>query len=396
VLRTFAKITGLNIVIDPDVSGSVTVQLDNVPWDQCLDIILRINRLDAAVENNVLRVAKLERLTQEKQNIAQFKKEEEAAKPMRTVTKKTSYAKAATVAGLLRSQNFILSDRGSVIVDDRTNQLIIRDSSDRIDGILNLIDSLDEANPQVIIEARIVETTRNFSRKLGLSWGFSGVNDAAHGNTTGLRFPYSGTAEGGVGAGGYAPKTGLGQEVPGGVIGLTFADILDAFNLDFTLAAAESNGLAKIVSSPKVTTQNNEKASIQSGVQLPIQTVANNTVTVQYIDATLQLNVTPQITAEGTVMLDITIQKREPLAGVAVTGGTNVPLSTRDAKTKVLVRDGGTTVIGGIYTLTDNDARDSVPGLGKIPILGALFRSKSVSNKHDELLIFITPRIVKY
>jgi type IV pilus assembly protein PilQ len=396
VLRTFAKITGLNVVVDPDVTGSVTVQLENVPWDQCLDIILRINRLDAAVENNVLRVAKLERLTQEKQNIAQFKKEEEAAKPMRTVTKKTSYAKAATVAGLLRSQNFILSDRGSVIVDDRTNQLIIRDSSDRIDGILNLIDSLDEANPQVIIEARIVETTRNFSRKLGLSWGFSGVNDAAHGNTTGLRFPYSGTAEGGVGAGGYAPKTGLGQEVPGGVIGLTFADILDAFNLDFTLAAAESNGLAKIVSSPKVTTQNNEKASIQSGVQLPIQTVANNTVTVQYIDATLQLNVTPQITAEGTVMLDITIQKREPLAGVAVTGGTNVPLSTRDAKTKVLVRDGGTTVIGGIYTLTDNDARDSVPGLGKIPILGALFRSKSVSNKHDELLIFITPRIVKY
>ncbi len=386
VLRTFAKITGLNVVVDPDVSGSVTVNLENVPWDQCLDIILRINRLDYVVENNVLRVARIERLTQEKSQQAAFRKESENAKPMRTVTKTLSYAKAGAVKGVLTSQSFILSDRGTVVVDERTNTLIIRDSGDRIEGVLNLIDSLDQPNPQVTIEARIVETTRTFSQALGMTWGYTALADAAHGTTTSLKFPNSITSTGNVNL-----------AVPGnGIISLTMGDILDSFNLNFTLDAAESNGLVKIVSSPKVTAQNNEKAHIQSGVMLPIQTVANNTVTVQYIDATLSLDVTPQITAEGTVLLDIDLKKREPLSGINLQGGTNAPISTRDAKTRVMVRDGGTTVIGGIYQLTDNDQRNGIPGLSKLPIIGALFRNNTVSTQHDELLIFITPRIIKY
>ncbi len=386
VLRTFAKITGLNVVVDPDVSGSVTVNLENVPWDQCLDIILRINRLSYVVENNVLRVARIDRLTQEKAQQAAFRKESENARPMRTVTKTLSYAKASAVKSLLTSQGFILSDRGSVVVDERTNTLIIRDATDKIEGILALIDSLDQPNPQVVIEARIVETTRTFSQAIGTQWGYNAAADAAHGTTTGLQFPNYITSSGSV---------TLAQ--PGnGTISVIMGNVLDSFNLNFALQAAESNGLVKVVSSPKVTAQNNEKAHIQSGIMIPIQTVANNTVTVQYIDATLSLDVTPQITAEGTVLLDIDLKKREPLSGINLQGGNNAPISTRDAKTRVMVRDGGTTVIGGIYQMTDNTQRNGIPGLSKLPIIGALFRNSNVNDQHDELLIFITPRIIKY
>lgn len=385
VLRTFAKITGLNVVVDPDVSGSVTVQLENVPWDQALDIILRINGLDYVVENNVLRVAKLAKLDAEKRALFEYKKKEEDAKPMRTVTKTLSYIKADEAFQILTKGTFIMSPRGTVLVDARNNVLIIRDNVDRLPGILALLDQMDTPVQQVIIEARIVETTRTFSRNLGISWGFHGRGDALHGTTTGWTFPNSYTVDGNV-------DFRKGPQV----LAMTFADILDAFNLDFTLGAAELDGLAKVVSSPKVTTQNNQAARIQSGVMIPIQTVSNNTVTVQYVDATLALSVTPQITAEGTVILDINLQKREPAAGLVQAGGTNTPLITRDAQTKLMVRDGGTTVIGGIYQFSDQTSQDRIPGLHRLPIVGNLFKNKGISNRHDELLIFITPRIVKY
>ena len=386
VLRFFSQITGLNIVVDPDVTGSVTVSLDNVPWDQALDIMLRINRLDYVVENNVLRVARLERLTQEKGEQARFREEEERAKPMTTVTKTLSYARASNVRSVLTSEGFILSPRGSVVVDDRTNQLIIRDASDRIEGILNLIDSLDQPNPQVIIEARIVETSRRFSRALGVAWGFTSIGDAAHGTTTGWKFPYSYEVGG---------EVNLGKPAFGG-ISLAFADVLDAFNLDFTLSAAETDGQVKIVSAPKVTAQNNMAAHIESGIMIPIQTVANNTVTVQYINATLSLDVTPQITAEGTVLLDIDLKKQEPVQGFNIQEGQNAPIVTRNARTMVMVRDGGTTVIGGIYQMNDQKSTNAIPGLSKLPLLGNLFKNREDIQSHDELLLFITPRIVKY
>jgi type IV pilus secretin PilQ/predicted competence protein len=386
VLRTFATITGLNIVVDPGVTGSVTVNLENVPWDQALDLILRINGLDYAVENNVLRVARLDRLRAEKAALAAYRDEEERAKPMRTVTKTLSYAKASEMAALMQSK-FLLSAQGEIVVDQRTNTLVIRDIADRLNGVLSLIDTLDTPVPQVVIEARIVETTRTFSRSLGVAWGFTGLGDAAHGTTTGLRFPNNYLVGGDV---------NLGTAGRNGVITLGFGDILDAFNLDFTLNAAEQQGLAKIVSSPKVTAQNNEKAHIQSGVMIPIQTVANNTVTVQYVNATLSLDVTPQITAEGTIILDINLMKREPLAGINIQEANNVPISTRDAQTRLMVRDGGTTVIGGIYQFNDDSQSSAVPWLGRLPVLGALFRNEQLASKHDELLIFITPRIIKY
>ncbi len=386
VLRTFAALTNLNIVVDPGVSGSVTVELHNVPWDQALDLILKINNLDYVLENNVLRVAPLAKLAQEKQQAAQFAKQQEAAKPVKTVVKPLSYAKATYVASLVTRDAFLLSDRGSVVVDERTNTLIIRDTVDRVEGVLRLVETLDQPTPQVVIEGRIVETTRTFSHQLGVNWGFEGLMDAEHGNDTGLNFPNSIDVSGRVGL----------EKGTNGIISFAFADILNTFNLDFTLSAAESDGLAKIVSSPRVTTQNLMRANIRSGLQIPVQTVANNTVTVQYVDATLNLDVTPQITAEGTVMLDIDIKKQQPQTALNVTGGNNVPIFTRAAKTQLLVRDGGTTVIAGIYQVNDQVSNNSVPGLAKIPLLGALFRNKDVSKSHDELLIFITPRIVKY
>ncbi len=399
VLRTFASLTNLNIVVDPSVTGSVTVDLHDVPWDQALDLILKINGLDYVLENNVLRVAPTAKLAAEKRAKANLAKEQENAQPLKTVLKPLSYSKASYIKGLLTKDSELLSSRGSVVVDERTNTLIIRDVVDRVEGVLRLIDSLDRPTPQVVIEGRIVETTRDFSHELGVNWGFTGVMDAAHGNDTGLKFPNSVGVGGGVNLGAKETPSDLVGQFPletGGVVALTFGDILNTFNLDFTLRAAEEDGLVKIISSPRVTTQNNEPASVQSGLQIPVQTVANNTVTVQYIDATLKLEVTPQITAEGTVLLDVKIRKREPAVGVNLQGGQNAPIFTRDAQTKLLVRDGGTTVIAGIYQINDQTNENRVPGLSKIPILGALFRNKKIFNRHDELLIFITPRIVKY
>jgi len=402
VLRTFAKLTGLNIVLDPGASGSVTVELYDVPWDQALDLVLRINDLDYVLENNVMRVAPIAKLEKEKADRARFDQQQQLAQPLKTVIKPLSYAKAsemkelvtgvsqgATVAGAGggAAGGFLLSARGTLVVDERTNQLIIRDTIDRVEGILRLIEQLDAPTPQVVIEGRFVETTRLFSREIGITWGYSGFMDAEHGNTTGLQFPNEITSEGSV---------NLLRGGQNGIISFAFADILNTFNLDFTLSAAENSGDARIVSSPRITTQNLKKATIRSGLQIPIQTVANNTVTVQYVDATLKLDVTPQITAEGTINLQVDIRKQRPLQAGSVVGGQNAPILTRDAQTELLVRDGGTTVIGGIYQISDQESEDRVPGLHKIPILGWMFKNSGQSLEHDELLIFITPRIVKY
>jgi type IV pilus assembly protein PilQ len=388
VLRTFSALTQLNIVLDPGVSGSVTVELRDVPWDQALDLILRINGLDYVLENNVLRVAPISKLAAEKSARAAFEREQELSKPLKTVVKPLSYASAGEVSDLLTTESYLLSDRGSVVVDERTNKLVIRDVIDRVEGILRLIETLDQPTPQVVVEGRIVETTKRFARELGVDWGFHSIMDAEHGNDTGLEFPNSIEGDGRV-------TLARGNA---GVIAFTFADILNTFNLDFLLSASELDGLLKIVSTPRVTTQNLQKATIRSGFQLPVQTVANNTVTVQYVDATLKLEVTPQITAEGTVNLLINLKKQDPDFSGAISGTTsnNVPIFTRDVETQLLVRDGGTTVIGGIYQINDQRNENGVPGLNKIPVLGWMFKNQLISNRHDELLIFITPRIVKY
>lgn len=381
VFRTISQFTGLNIVIDPDVRGTVTVQLENVPWDQALDLILKQNGLGYVLENNIMRIATTAKLQQEELDRARLADARQASEPTRTVIKKLSYARAFEITPTLKS---IMSRRGDIVVDVRTNTLIIREIPTFLPAVLQLIDNLDTPTAQVMIEARIVETTKSLGRSLGINWGFSGVADVAHGNTTNLTFPNN--VDGSF-------RVGLEQ---GPVIGqIRLGNILDTFNLDVSLTASENQGLLKIVSSPKLAALTNTAALIQSGVQIPVQTTVNNTTTVIYVDATLRLEVTPQVTAEGTILLTVSVQKREPAVALNLTLGNNVPLTIREYRGQVLVRDGGTTVIGGIFQINDQDQNNMIPGLWKIPILGNLFRNKTRTEKHDELLIFLTPRILR-
>ncbi len=386
VLRNFAQISGLNIVVQPGVTGTVTAEMENVPWDQALEEILKINKLGFELDGNVMRIAPTSVLREEAQERQELAAARALAIPLRTVMRRLSYADAQQVSALLRSgQAGLLSQRGSVIVDNRTNTLIIKELPSYLDTVIAVIEQLDTPEPQVMIEARIIETTRQFSRDLGIRWNFNAIADAAHGNTTGLIFPNNGSLTGAVDVGGQT----------GDVLNLKLGNVLNTFSLDVALQAAENEGLIHILSAPKVATLNNQRAEIQSGLQIPIQTIANNTVTVQFVNATLRLAVTPQVTAEGTVLMDIDISKREPLSAFLVPGATNAPISTKDAKTRLVVRDGGTAVIGGIYKVTNQEAQDRIPVLANIPILGNLFKNKSVSDTNDELLIFITPRVIK-
>lgn len=381
VLNTFSELTGLNFILDPTVNVKVNLRLNDVPWDQALELILKINNLGYVLENNVMRIAPTTKLAQEAQQKRQLEKEEDLSLPVQTVIKRLSYARAEEIQAKIKK---VMSERGDIFIDERTNTLIIMDIEKYLPRALNLIKNLDIPPRQVLIEARIVETTKNFSQQLGIVWGFTGIADTLYGNPTGLKFPYT-----------Y--KIGGDVSLPQGetILDTTFGNILGSFNLDLALTAAEAEGLVKIISSPRVITQDNLPAKIQSGVQIPVQTTANNTYTVTYIDATLMLQVTPQITEAGTISMQVDVKKREPLTALIVTGATNAPISTREAQTRIMVKDGGTTVIGGIYQITDNKAQNRIPFLHKIPILGNLFKDKNISKRHDELLIFITPRIIQ-
>ena len=381
VFRTISQLTGLNIVIDPEVRGTVTVQLEDVPWDQALDLILKQNSLGYVLENNIMRIATTAKLQAEEGDRARLAEARQAAEATRTVIKKLSYAKASEIVPTLQS---VMSKRGAIVVDARTNTLIIREIPTYLPAVLQLIENLDTATPQVVIESRIVETTKSLGRSLGINWSVKGKADNEHGNTTNLIFPSS--VVGGL-------DVGLGNGPT--VASLVLGNILNTFNLDIALTAAENQGLLKIISSPKVTSLTNTAALIQSGVQIPVQTTVNNTTTVIYVDATLKLEVTPQITAEGTILLTVSVTKREPAVALNLSLGQNVPLTIREYRGQVLVKDGGTTVIGGIFQINDQDQNNMIPGLWKIPVLGNLFRNKTRTEKHDELLIFITPRILR-
>ena len=397
VARFFSSITGLNIVVDPEVQGPVTVNLFDVPWDLAFGAIMRSYQLGHQVEENIVRVASLGRLAEEATHRAELANQEALAAPLRTVTLPLSYARAAELLELMEAQ---LSTRGQVMRDERTNSLIIKDTAAVIGDISELIETLDIAAPQVVIQSRIVETTKDFSHSFGIQWGFSGVADAAHGNTTGLVFPNSLQVEGnhnlgfnqaGIGGAPFAVNLPATDSTAG--VALTRGSILDTFRLDLALSAMEEEGRGKIISAPKVTAQNNIEATIESGQRIPVQTLIDNTASLQFINANLQLRVVPQITDERTIMLDITVDKSEPDFQNSVLG---IPtIFTRKAETKVLVRDGGTTVIGGIFQMAVSETTSRVPLLHRIPLLGWLFSSKRNSQRNNELLIFITPRILE-
>ncbi len=383
VLRTFAQLTGLNIAVDPNVSGQVTVDFVDVPWDQALDLILRQNRLSYVLEGNVMRVGTLATLAEEAAANRRLAEEERLNVPLTTVSFKLSYARAQDVSALLKD---IASPRARIIVDARTNQLIISEIPGYLQTMRNLIESVDVPNRQVVIEARIVQTRKTFVQQWGFNWGFRGTLDPSLGTGTGLVFPNRVDVIGG--------PFNFGQ-VGNPVLSFSLGNVLGTFTLDLALNASESEGLARVISAPRVQTQDNVAAEIQSGVQIPFQTRVNFTTTISYVDATLRLSVTPQITEAGTIIMNIAVQKTDPQPGLIIEGAAGTPLSTRQARTTLMVRDGGTAVIGGIYETQENRAQTRMPFLHQIPVLGALFRTHDINNTFDELLIFITPRIVR-
>ncbi len=400
VVLYLAEFAGLNVVFDPDVRGTVTVNLQLVPWDQALDIILKQNKMGKTIEGNILRVAPISILTREEEEQRRLKESKELAGPVTVKTITLSYSKAKDVNTLLRSK---LSARGEIIVDERTNTLLISEVRDKLDLLEKLISVVDTPTPQVSIEARVVEASTTFVRNLGIQWGFNAEASQYYGNATNLQFPNSiqvdgamipqGTVTKGIGGplGGYAVN--LPAPAFNSALGLSFANVLDSFRVDIALSALETAGDGKIISRPSVVTQNNQQAEIIQGRQIPVQTVANFTVTTRYVNAALELRATPQITAEGTIIMNIEIQNNAADFANLVNGIP--PITMQSAKTTVMVPDGGTTVIGGIYRTEDSVTRERTPFLNQIPILGTLFKNFARTKTSRELLIFITPRIIK-
>lgn len=395
VLRTFSDISGLNIVIDPTIQGTVDVSLKEVPWDQALDIILKANKLGYTVDGTVVRIAPLTVLADEEAQRRKLIEAQALSGELRVLTRPLSYAKAQEMVPIITKS--ALSQRGEVQVDARTNTLIIRDLAERLTAANDLIGALDSPQPQVEIEARIVQTSRDFARALGVQWGFNGTMSPALGNTTNLAFPNSGQLSGRAG-GAQGPlnvPTGIDLAAPAANsgIGLALGSINGAVNLDVALTALERTGKGRLLSTPRVSTQNNVEAEITQGVQIPVQTAANNTVTVTFKDAALTLRVLPQITASGTVIMRITLENAAPDYSRSVNGIP--PIDTQRAVTSVLVTDGETTVIGGIFTSREQNVEDRTPVLHRIPLLGWLFKRDVSNDESRELLIFITPRITK-
>ena len=400
VLRTFAEISSLNIVIDPEVDGRVDVALRDVPWDQAFALILQTNRLEYVLDGTIIRIAPSEVLRAEAEARRRLAEEEALAGELVVLTRTVNYARAADLAGLITEA--VLSSRGQVQFDDRTNTLIVTDLVDRLTRADQLITTLDQAEPQVEIEARIVQVNTDYAQSLGIEWGINGRVSPALGNTTPLSFPNRGGLTGRTGATqgplgqpleAVATAVNLGAVNPTSAIGLALGSVAGAFNLDVVLSALETEGKGRILSTPRITTQNNVTATIIQGDQIPIQTVANNTVTVTFQDAALTLTVTPQITAADTVIMQIELDNDVADFSRSVNGIP--PIITQSATTTLQVADGETTVIGGIFESIETERRSRTPGLSRIPLLGWLFKSEANTESSDELLIFVTPHIIR-
>ena len=393
--RLIHEISGLNVVLDPAVKGSLTIVLDEVPWDQALDIVMQNNSLDKQLNGNVLRIATRSTLKNEAETQRDLEKAQAEAIAPVTVTRVLSYAKAASMAPTLKK---FLSSRGDILYDDRSNQVIIRDIPSVIPILDNLIRQLDRKSQQVEIEARVVSASRSFAMDIGTQLGFAGQTtsgrsiaggDSAVGtsNVTSATAPFLSSA----GTNSLPLNTNLGASAP--TSGLFLGHRSPNFAVDFFITAAEAKGVGKLLSKPKVITQNNEKATVKQGTKIPIQTTINNTISVQFIDAVLKLEVTPQITAEGTVFMDVLVENTQIDAGIPRVSGIPA-LDTESAETKVTVADGGTVVIGGIIISTQRTDIQQVPLVGSLPLIGHLFKRTSVSTTSQELMFFLTPRII--
>ncbi|MEK6684225.1 MAG: type IV pilus secretin PilQ [Nitrospirota bacterium] len=394
VLRLLADVSALNIVIGDDVKGKVTLKLINVPWDQALDIVLKMNNLGQVREGNIIRVATVANITKQQDDEARAKETKVRAEDLVTKVIYVNYAKAEDLAESLKKN---LSPRGDITIDKRTNTMIVKDVNKHVNEVAALVRTLDTQTPQVQIEARIVQADTSFAQSLGIQWGV-GFSNIGSNNISSVQGINSGSASQ-PGFGTFTPDFAV--NLPGAVAGLSavpavgfnFGRFTDnPISLDLRLSAGELNGLTKTISSPKVTTLDNVKAKIEQGESIPFQTTSQTGTQTQFVDANLTLEVTPHITADQSIIMKVKVAKNQ--LG-AFSGPAGPSIKKNEATTEVLVKDGETTVIGGIFENVNTETEVGIPLLSKIPILGWLFKSESKTDAKKELLIFLTPRIVK-
>jgi type IV pilus assembly protein PilQ len=408
VLRLLADVGRVNVITSDNVSGSVTIRMRNVPWDQALEVVLQSKNLGVVRQGNLLRVAPLADLEKEREMAIARRKQELELAPVVTRLVPVSYAQAVEVQSRAKE---MLSPRGSIAVDERTNVLIMRDVEGNLNQIEELVHSLDTQTPQVLVEARIVEATSRYLRDVGIQWGGDAAFSPATGNPTGVAFPAAVGLAGGA-TDSQTPTAGLSPfdrtvanpnfavNLPaavgtgsGGAIGLTLGSINNAVNLGVRLSAAESSGMLRIISSPRILTMDNKDARISQGTLIPFAQISAQGVQTTFQEAKLQLLVRPHVTAEGSVSMHVKVNRDEPDFNQTSPRGDPTILK-REAETDLLVMDGHTAVIGGIYTRNTGRNLDQVPFFGDIPLLGLLFQRRRASDSRGELVIFLTPRIV--
>jgi type IV pilus assembly protein PilQ len=408
ILRLLSDVGQVNIVTSDDVKGTVTTRMRDVPWDQALDVILKSKGLGMQRDGNLIRVAPQAVLEKEmEQEVARAKAAVEL-RPLETRLVPLSYADGAQI--LPRIQE-VMSPRGRVSVDARTNQLIVTDVASNIALAEDLVRNLDTQTPQVLIEARIVEANTTFSRDIGIQWGGNTINSVSTGNPTGITFPSTVGVAGGA-TDNATPTAGLqlansGAASPnfvvnmpaavgtgsGGALGITLGSVNGNVNINLRLSSLENTGWVKIVSAPKIMTLDNIEASIEQGVAIPVSVVSAAGTNTQFVDAKLNLTVKPHVTNEGSILMNVLIMRNEPDFVNTAANGTPT-IQKKQARSEMLVRDGDTAVIGGIYTRNSGLSYTKVPWFADIPILGWLFKNRRETDNRTELLIFITPRII--
>lgn len=386
LLRIFADLSNMNIILDPGIRGRVTVKMRDVPWDQAFVTILRNQGLGFTIEGNIIRVATLRKLNAEIRAQRQLREAQLVAEPLNTEIIYLNYAAPTQIRRLLQPQ---LSRRGQILTDPRTNSLIVKDVADNLLRVKRLVEILDVRTRQVAVGAQIVTTSKNFTRDLGIVWGGSLVADPQHGNDTGLPFPNDISTNFGV---------TLPASAASGSISFTLGNVLDTVNLQAALAAAEAEGLSKTISNPRVTTSDNVTASVRAGAIIPYQStsISGNVIvgTVLFREAAISLSVTPHVTSDNYVRMRVNINADAPDFSAATAAGPQI--QTKSLNTTVLVKDGDTFVIGGLNTSTEGFNENRVPFLHRLPILGRLlFKNHRTSNTYADLLMFISPTIVQ-
>ncbi|HLW78195.1 MAG TPA: type IV pilus secretin PilQ, partial [Terriglobia bacterium] len=411
------EVSGLNVIVDSNVSGKVTLVLDSVPWDQALDIVLRNNGLGRSLDGNVLRISRIATLEQEEGAAAKLEEAKLESGPLVTVIRPLKYARAldtaaaqSTIPGMppatstpglvtiLKNLNGVLSKRGDIIADARSNSLIITDVATQIPIIESVVDKLDTKPKQISIEARIVQASSDFVRTLTSALNGGTVNasgSTATGGTTGTGSSAQGNVPLKASASGTQTTNpgliSLGQTVATGFGAYAIANQSARYFINAAIAAAETRDQANLISSPTIITQNNVAGKVAQGVEVPYQTTINNTISTQFKDATLELDVTPQVTQDGNVFLLLYVQ--DDTVG-AVVPGLGASINHQSATTQVLVPDGGTVMFGGIKVTRRAKTATQVPGLGSIPLLGNLFKSSEVDRNDQELIFFVTPKVI--